>query len=112
MGLLFYWMVRRNKMRIQPIRIVECDKCGKEFNIKVKVKKLGKGIEQSYFKWPKCKAKYEVTRNNSNTRRLQKELNRLQINYNKKPSEKGYKEIKMKKEELQKEMLKLNERLR
>lgn len=99
-------------MKIQPIRIVECDKCGKEFNIKVKVKKLGKGIEQSYFKCPKCKSKYEIAVTNSNTRRLQKELNRLQIKYNKKPSENGYKEIKTKREELKKEMLKLNERLR
>lgn len=100
------------KARIQPVKIVECDKCGKEFSIKVKVKKLGKGIEQSYFKCPKCKAKYEVARTNSNTRRLQKELNRLQLEYNKKPSEKGYKKISKKREELRKEMLKLNERLR
>lgn len=91
--------------------IVSCDNCNKDFKIKMKVEKLGGGIEKNYFKCPKCKERYDISTTNNKIRKMQKELNMLQMAYNKNPSPKAFKNIKSKREEFKKEMLKLNERM-
>ncbi|AUM89178.1 transglycosylase [Clostridium botulinum] len=37
---------------------IYCDKCGKDFEMNIKVKKHHGGVEETYFKCPHCKEKH------------------------------------------------------
>src|SRR5690625_317798 len=56
---------------------VQCDKCQKYFDIKQREKKHGRGIVETYFTCPHCKAKYTAFVLNAEARRLQREIKGL-----------------------------------
>ncbi|WP_054637175.1 hypothetical protein [Thalassobacillus sp. C254] len=63
-------------------RVVSCDKCNQEFQIKPKTFKK-KGIEETYFNCPECKEKYGVIVTDKTIRRKQKAIKELQIKIDK-----------------------------
>ena len=63
---------------------VKCTYCGKHFNtdkVNLKTRKIGKGIEITYYECPKCKTEFIVMRTNPEIRfaqaKLQKFIDRL-----------------------------------
>lgn len=54
-----------------------CDECDKDFAIKLKEKKHGKGITETYFVCPHCKARYTAFVLNADARRMQREVKGL-----------------------------------
>lgn len=63
---------------------VKCTYCGKYFTtdkLNLKTRKIGKGIEITYYECPKCKTEFIVMRTNPEIRfaqaKLQKFINRL-----------------------------------
>ncbi|MCJ0932561.1 hypothetical protein MST22_15545 [Virgibacillus halodenitrificans] len=57
---------------------VQCDVCSKDFTIKLKERKHGKGIKETYFKCPNCKKEYFVSILDSELRFLQREVKGLE----------------------------------
>ncbi|MET3507044.1 hypothetical protein [Halalkalibacter oceani] len=53
---------------------VNCDQCHEDFKIKLKTKKHGIGIQETYFKCPHCKCHYTSFVTNTEARRRQKEI--------------------------------------
>lgn len=60
------------------MRNVHCDNCKKSIDIKLKEKKHGKGVTETYFTCRNCKAKYTVSVLNADARRMQREIKGLQ----------------------------------
>lgn len=58
---------------------VNCNKCKKDFVIKVKVKKYPGGIEELYFTCPRCKERYTAYYIDEKGKELQK---RIRVMYN------------------------------
>lgn len=61
---------------------VNCDKCKKDFIIKLKVKKHKEGIEELYFKCPHCKERYTSYYIDREGKELQKKIRAEHIRYN------------------------------
>lgn len=56
---------------------VKCEKCSKWFKMtqnKLKVRKLKNGIEETYYKCPKCKVEYKVCITDEEIRDIQKQI--------------------------------------
>lgn len=62
---------------------VNCDKCDKEFEIKLKVKKHINNIEEVCFKCPNCGEKYISCFTDKNIRLKQKKINKMWEEYKK-----------------------------
>ena len=75
---------------------VYCDKCNKEFNIKIKIQKIKDDIERVYFVCPKCKKEYTAYYTNNKIKDLQEQIRVLRGEYNKlrdKDFKNGYKKL-------------------
>lgn len=56
---------------------IHCDECDKKFAIKLKEKKHGKGVTETYFVCPHCKSRYTAFVLNADARRMQREIKGL-----------------------------------
>lgn len=54
-----------------------CDSCDMEFELKVKIKKHSRLVEESYFKCPHCKERYSSYFTDEHIRSKQKQINKL-----------------------------------
>lgn len=76
---------------------VNCDKCKKDFIIKLKVKKHKEGIEELYFKCPHCKERYTSYYIDREGKELQKKIrakyNQLHITKDKNRVQKEIKDM-------------------
>lgn len=66
---------------------VICDKCNKEFEIKLKVNNHINNIEEAYFKCPNCGEKYISCFTDKNIRLKQKKINKMWEEYKKAPTQ-------------------------
>lgn len=58
--------------------MIRCDKCSKDFELKVRTKKhIAKGVTEIYLVCPYCKARYTSYFTNTEIKKLQRELNDL-----------------------------------
>ena len=65
------------------MRKVYCDKCKKEFKIKIRTQKIRDDIERVYFTCPKCKKEYTAYYTNDKIKDLQEQIRNLRGAYNK-----------------------------
>lgn len=65
------------------MRKVYCDKCKKEFKIKIRTQKIKDDIERVYFVCPKCKKEYTAYYTNDKIKDLQGQIRILRGEYNK-----------------------------
>ena len=65
------------------IETVNCDKCKKDFPIKLKEKKHGQGITETYFSCPHCKEKYIAFVTDAEARKGQREMKALNLSLSK-----------------------------
>lgn len=53
---------------------VTCDNCSEDFKIKLRIKKHGVAIQESYFTCPHCKAKYIAFVTDQECRKMQRDI--------------------------------------
>jgi len=57
--------------------MVNCDKCNKDFKMKIKTRKYLRGVTEVYFKCPHCGERYTGYYTNDKIKKMQRELNDL-----------------------------------
>lgn len=57
--------------------IVRCDKCEKDFDIRLKTTSMRRGIKRVYFRCPYCKEEYTAYYTDTKIRKRQAEMRRL-----------------------------------
>lgn len=58
---------------------IHCDECTKEFELKLRTRKLKDSIEEVFFRCPKCKKKYIAFYTNDEVKKLQTEIRETRL---------------------------------